>query len=301
MIARSHEPPIPYTVYTGKVYNWTAGSDTPAILLATQLLPPDNCVSAVAIGCVPSYTVSDVQVSIDAETAAFDGRPQILDPQSATTYPGGSYLLQTIDNNNGVTGAPWSSREMWFTDDNDPFGYIPWATSPPNITAVGTYSPWFHLLRHLHLLDPQQLMDDETIARTSEEVFSALWPSVLQPILTSRTLEETAAMAENRLISRVGSIRAIQVCLCILAALFFLVALWRPRTLLPRDPSSLFSMSLVLAKSDAMVRQLEGVGSVRSDALADHLRGAKYQLTTQADGTTSVIVATDKEVCASVS
>ena len=70
MIARSHEPPISHTVYTGKVYNWTAGSDTPAILLATQLLPPNNCVSAVAIGCVPSYMVSNVQVSVDVETAA---------------------------------------------------------------------------------------------------------------------------------------------------------------------------------------------------------------------------------------
>ncbi|KAH9914288.1 uncharacterized protein B0H18DRAFT_138450 [Fomitopsis serialis] len=293
----------PY-LYTGKVYNWTVGSSTPAVLLATQLLPPNNCAYATAVGCVASYTVRDVVVSVDAETAAFNRTPRAAGTASSVSFPGGGYLLQTIDNNNGVTGSPWNSEAQGHADNDDPFAYIPWSTSPPDIKEVGNYSPWFHLLRHLLLLDPQQLMDAEAIAQGSQKIFSDIWRNVIQPTSASGLFQGTAAVADQRLSSRVGSVRAIQVCLCVLAVIAVFVVLWRPRACLPRDPSSLGSIALILAESEGLARRLEGTGAAKPDALDSHVRDSKYQLAVDPNGTVGIMVVsneTDADSSASAS
>ncbi|TFY54543.1 hypothetical protein EVJ58_g8802 [Rhodofomes roseus] len=288
-------PGMVLSVYTGKVFNWTVGSNTPAILLATQLLPPNNCASAVAVGCIPSYTVADVQVAVDAGTAAFNDTPRAVGTASSVTFRGGEYLLQTIDNNNGVTGSPWDAQAQVFSNHDDPFAYIPWTTSPPNFREVGNYSPWFHLLRHILLLEPKQLMDANTIARGSQQIFSDIWRNVIQPRnVTSDSLQGTAAVADTRLISRVGSIRAIQVCLCVLAVIAIFVFAWRPHTCLPRDPSSLASIALILSESEDLARRLEGSSSATTEALGSHLRGAKYQLVVNASGDSEIAVLSDE-------
>ncbi|CCM04159.1 uncharacterized protein FIBRA_06321 [Fibroporia radiculosa] len=285
---------IPETtfVYAAKVYNWTVNTTTPAMLLATKLYAVGNCVEATAVACLPRYSEIDLSVSVDAQTGAFNASPRAIGQSSTTSFRGGSYLLQTIDNNNGVTGSPWDEQGATNVDNNDPFSYIPWVNTAPNVTEIGSYSPWFHLLRDMLLLSPDDIMNADMLASGSKQIFADIAPSVIQQssVANNEDIEGSMLITELRLVARSSSVHIIQACFALLVIMVVCIVFWRPLVNVPRNPSSLGAMALFLSQSPALERKLQNMGSLSWFDMALCLHDAHCQTIIDENGNFRVCI-----------
>ncbi|KAM0322164.1 hypothetical protein ACHAQA_009653 [Verticillium albo-atrum] len=126
-----------------------------------------------------------------------------------------------------------------------------------------------------------EFMDPDLLIAAASDVFKGigtqlLGTTALNPALTT-TGEGSVTFIEDRL--HVTKLSAAMMCvfLSLLTVLSIVVAIMRPRDVVPREPGSMAATATVLASSPGLEKILLGLGSLRQRALAERLSMLKFQ------------------------
>ncbi|KDQ58668.1 hypothetical protein JAAARDRAFT_34503 [Jaapia argillacea MUCL 33604] len=263
--------------YMGGVFNFTCAGTTSTALVAGKFVAMN--LTANAYICDPVYTEVDMIVSTNATSAAIIS--ETANNPTNFTYLGGQYALQWIDNVTDSEYVQTDPFETWFLNQ-----------TAFNMSGV-VYSPWVSLVRHIQDWSADDLLNPDAIVVGSKRVFHEIWGYTMQSVPISEEFPGATSITASRLVTRDISLRIMQACLITIALLTLALAILRPRTYLPRDPSSLASMALFLHASPFLAAKLVGMGSMSTDDMAQQLHDAVFRTRVDSSGNLSIVVEED--------
>ncbi|EXJ90138.1 hypothetical protein A1O3_03207 [Capronia epimyces CBS 606.96] len=219
----------------------------------------NNMINSSNIVCVPSYSIRQGMVTLDAAGNI-----------KSVNLTGSTRQLDGVDGNgigNGVL-----------------------ATAQQASSIMSDVSPDLVLDSFMTLMQqeteafvPEQLLDSEYLNKAANTVFGKIAAQLanlylLKPTTSdpAPTVEGTVSKYENRLVAREDPIRAMQgiagAMLLITVILLFII----PRGVVPRSVDSIAALAAILARSPALEISLRGTGHMSLDQIATLLRPHRY-------------------------
>ena len=124
------------------------------------------------------------------------------------------------------------------------------------------------------------LLDSEIVHRASRELYSSISTQMAHRYLltsTNQSMKGISIVSERRLHIRTLSLRLTESILGLLIVISTIMCIWTPVRIVSRDPGSIGGYATILARSQALVDSLRGMGASSLNDLRHHLTGYQYQ------------------------
>ncbi|KAJ7614948.1 hypothetical protein FB45DRAFT_1064567 [Roridomyces roridus] len=239
--------------YVGRVLNHTC-PDSTSFTTAFVLVAMHNLTdfqTTAAVECSPSYSqyTMDVTISPSSSILSTSLVNQSTDAEMTEGWRG---MVQWINATNGGQRGTTVSTSL----EGDLFGNWGGGSSPiDNSTTECDCDPWLFLVAHGQNLSAPQLLDSATLLNATKNTFPGVFSSIAAELLMGDAppgtpfLQGSVHRATEQLVARGTSVRIAQVALSVLLAALVGVYVFRPKTNLPMDPSSMAAQAFLL-KSD---------------------------------------------------
>lgn len=196
----------------------------------------------------------------------------------------------------GDTILSWLNTQNWDFLGDDPFTGIKTSNNGHTSDANSSFDPWFYIIYHGEGAAFNDFLDPGKLKNLSEKVFDGMWidfaQNFVQPSSSRMEAEGSVAISRRLLMARPISARIAQATLASMALAILIAFLLRPRTNLPRDPSSVAAIASLLRPSEGEIRNaMHGVGAMSEKCMISRLECWNFFTTGQGRG---FVIAADR-------
>jgi hypothetical protein len=176
----------------------------------------------------------------------------------------------------GNTAITWVNTQNNRNITGDPFSGFPVAGNGSQISLKYSVDPWFYMIFHGEGATFDDMVDAGKLGNLSQTMFTKLWSDLaqqfLRPTSVSLGVDGSVSTIKEQIVARHISVRIAQTALALMVLTTVGVVLLRPRTNLPRDPSSLAAIACLLRSSEGEIwNAMHGTGAMSGEAMASKL------------------------------